>query len=134
MEVPFIVKKMLQDNLNFLKYEIDRGDVYTVEQRDFMSDIRSKMRDWLNAEKNAEIAEKYPEHAKFDPHRDAAQAIGNWIDNGGYTICTWPEGQSHPVPVHKSINDILAEHFDIDMVKLENEKRQMLEELAAPRA
>ena len=41
------------------------------------------------------------------------------------------EGYSHLqlIPVHRPINDILAEYFDIDLSALESEKRAMLEKL-----
>lgn len=48
----------------------------------------------------------------------------DWIDNPDYV----PEGW---VPYRKSINEMLAEHFDIDYTELMAEKDRMLEQIRA---
>ena len=103
-----------------------------------MTDIRTALQGYLTAEQkaesDAEMAEKYPEHMKFDKVRDESQAIGLFLDQSEYVLATWPDDSRYPVPVHKSINDILAEYFEIDMKVLEDEKQRMLAALASPKA
>lgn len=92
---------------------------------------------------------EYPEHEKLKKVKDKAEAIGEFIDGSGYTLCkvmysapfNGPGGLSyeptrndqsgHYVAEGKSIERILAEWFDIDYAKLEQEKRQMLADLRA---
>ena len=74
----------------------------------------------------------YPEHEKLSAVAEASQAIGEFIDFGPYVLAEWVEddlGHKYLVPVYKSINSILAEYFDIDLFKLEAEKRRMIQEL-----
>ena len=79
---------------------------------------------------------EYPEHEKLKAVQEESQAIGEFLEFGGYTLCEHyevnPETGSpyidpHWMPARKSIQDILAEYFDIDQKKLEEEKRAMLE-------
>jgi hypothetical protein len=51
----------------------------------------------------------------------------------GHTLCDscGREVEHREVPAHKPINQILAEYFDIDLDKIEAEKRQMLDALRA---
>ena len=65
----------------------------------------------------------YPEHEKLIKIEKESQAIGefyHWAVNKGYlgTFKHW-----------KRLEDILAEFFDIDLQKIDKEKKQMLEEL-----
>lgn len=108
---------------------------------------------------------EYPEHEKLQAIKDESQAIGEFIEDGPYTLCEWKNSPDVPrwidsrtgtdktphhrdvspfathsvanpdwfdegyYPIHKSINQILADHFDIDLDKIEREKRAMLDEL-----
>lgn len=78
---------------------------------------------------DAEFEAAYPMHMKAEKVKVERQAIGEFIEFGGYTLCTWPEESHHPQPVHLSINDVLAKYFEIDMKVLEAEKQAMLEAL-----
>ncbi len=79
----------------------------------------------------------YPEHEKLAAVADESQAIGAFLDSDQhpYVLSEWVtiEGYSEPrlMPVQKSIQQILAEYFDIDLQKIEAEKRQMLTAMAA---
>ena len=77
-----------------------------------------------------EFNAEYPEHAKATAVATERQAIGEFIEHGGYVLCEWPEGQAHPRATNKSINDVLAEYYKIDMKILEAEKQRMLKALA----
>lgn len=75
----------------------------------------------------------YPEHEKLHAIADQSQAIGeflDWCSGRGWFICRPTddpfEGCYWPVP--GSITDRLADYFGIDQKKLEQEKRQMLDE------
>lgn len=86
----------------------------------------------------------YPEHDKLGEIRDQSQAIGQFLESGPYVLAQYldcddyhltrnganfcDEG-SHLVLVDKSINEVLAEHFGIDLAVLEAEKRAMLEQI-----
>lgn len=137
MELPFILKKALEAARDGWAKERER-DVYDEDQRKAFTFAITQVNTVLNAERNAEsdaeFAEMYPEHAKFDKVRDKAQAIGEFIEHGGWLLCKWPEGESHPKPTNFTINQVLGDYFEIDTKVLENEKRAMLERLANPNA
>ena len=75
----------------------------------------------------------YPEHQKLAKISDKSQAIGEFLEWLGreYVICTWGsvddafdrEGYR---PARKSIEELLAEFFEIDRAVIETEKRAML--------
>lgn len=81
---------------------------------------------------------KYPEHDRLKALDGANQTVGNfieWLHEQGMEIGRFEKmrGFSDPqfVPITKSRDALLAEHFDIDRDKLEAEKRAMLDELRA---
>jgi len=86
----------------------------------------------------------YPEHDKLSAVKDASQAIGEFIETAGYTLCELrtfieplddePNGKTYETrprlaPVNKSIQVILADYYGIDLDKIEAEKRAMLDTL-----
>lgn len=80
----------------------------------------------------------FPEHEKITAVKDESQAIGEFIESSGYRLCEWSEeadlcdcGDYIPgyVPVAGTIETILAKYFKIDLDKIEQEKRAMLEAL-----
>lgn len=82
---------------------------------------------------------KYPEHEKLNKVQDQSQWLGeflDWLQSNGRVIGEWKEieefGNYHKLlPVSLNINQLLAEYFDIDLVKIDKEKRQMLKDLRA---
>jgi hypothetical protein len=76
---------------------------------------------------------EYPEHTKQSAVLEEAQAIGQFLDESGYTLAEYAKvgGWSEPrlVPVTKSITKVLAEYFNIDLDKIEDEKRRMLADI-----
>lgn len=90
---------------------------------------------------------EYPEHEKLMKVKDESEAIGDFLEGSGYTLCkvmyrapfngagalisepTKADQTGRYVATPLSIERILAEWFDIDYDKLEAEKRQMLNEL-----
>jgi len=86
----------------------------------------------------------YPEHEKQAAVKDAAQAIGEFLDFSGYMLCEMRtfiepslcgrpgltyETEPRLAPVGRSIQAVLAAYFEIDLDKLEAEKRAMIDEL-----
>ena len=81
---------------------------------------------------------EYPEHKKLEKARDDSHLIGEfleWLTNEKQIrLCTYEkEGTRHPdtgefVLLNKSIEQLLAEYFGIDLNKLEKENQQILEE------
>lgn len=87
----------------------------------------------------------YPEHDRLLKIKDESQAIGEFLDGCGYTLCevvyhasfngpgglstepTSDDSHGHFRPVMKPTDRILADWFGIDLNALEREKRAMLE-------
>lgn len=82
----------------------------------------------------------YPEHAKQAAVLAQSQAIGEFLDEGPYYLAEYREieGYRDPqlVPVGRSLQQVLADWFGIDLAEIEREKRRMLEAMrgAAPGA
>lgn len=83
----------------------------------------------------------YPEHEKLEKVTDKSHVIGEFIDwlqeKKGVVFCTTnPADKTQDFgPLRVSVLDLLAEFFEIDQKKLEDEKRQMLKhmrEMMAP--
>lgn len=73
---------------------------------------------------------EYSEHDKLSAISDESQAIGEFLEMCGYTLCELDEvSYTRPrfVPVAKSMQQILADYFEIDLSKIETEKRAMLD-------
>jgi hypothetical protein len=83
--------------------------------------------------------EKYPEHMKMDAVKVESQAIGEFIDNSPYVLAIWAdeddcwfdcrEDHPHLKQENRSIIEVLANYFEVDLAALEREKRAMLEEM-----
>lgn len=92
------------------------------------------------------------EHERLSLVKDKSQAIGDfveWLAEKGIRLCRehehtdtcyddddkkhiWPECELRNgqfIQVYAPITKLLAEHFDIDLNKLETEKRQMLADI-----
>jgi hypothetical protein len=76
----------------------------------------------------------FPEHEKVREVRDKSQAIGNFLDwllqEKGIRFCEPRESEVTPyLPIHFNIEELLAEFFEIDLGRLEEEKQEMLKML-----
>jgi hypothetical protein len=75
----------------------------------------------------------YPEHEKMSTIVDKSQAIGEfleWIrESKKFTVCVWNPWNGQFSPIRTSIDKLLAEYFEIDLSKIEQEKQNMLEEI-----
>lgn len=78
---------------------------------------------------------KYPEHDKLhEVKKDKSQAIGEFLEwlqsSRGVILGEWLEGYEDRLqPISEDIQALLAEYFEIDLDKIEEEKCQMLEEM-----
>lgn len=85
----------------------------------------------------------YPEHEKLKAISDKSQEIGQFIDwlqyergivlaeHGVDDNWTFGDGSNVLWPTNTPTIDLLADYFDIDLEKIENEKSQMLAEIRA---
>lgn len=77
---------------------------------------------------------EYPEHERLKKVQDKSQAIGEFLewahDEKEYVLC-WKSymTQSRFEPIQVSKELLLAEFYAIDLQKIEQEKRLMLEEM-----
>lgn len=96
---------------------------------------------------------EYPEHDKLMALNGENQTLGlflEWLqqrvvfadyhEHTDWCYDEWEDApncelsEGTPYPVHRSIQDWLAEYYGIDQNKLEDEKRQMLEVIRAQSA
>ncbi len=93
----------------------------------------------------------YPEHEKLRAIKDKSQAIGDFLDWLGAekgvelayrhvhtdgckddtAVFACGSRSGDLLPLNVRINSLLAEYFEIDEKKLEDEKQQMLEDIRA---
>lgn len=72
---------------------------------------------------------KTPELDKMHEVHDRSQTIGEFLDTSGYVLAEYDK-YDELVPTSKSIEQILAEHFGIDLNKVEQERRTLLAYIA----
>lgn len=79
------------------------------------------------------IIKTYPEHERMSAIVEKSQCIGEFLewlnDVKRYRICERTGGFVSFYPINKSVENLLAEFFGIDLNKIEQEKREMLEEI-----
>jgi hypothetical protein len=85
---------------------------------------------------------KYPEHEKLEKIKDFSQSCGeflDWLQNekevflSVYFESGWQRDEGFLYRSGSTVQDLLAEFFNIDREKLEDEKMAMLEELRSRR-
>ncbi len=80
---------------------------------------------------------EYPEHEKLDAIKNLSQAINDFLDwaaeEEDLVLCEpgdltqYGEPSAYRLPTFISHKTLLARHFDIDLDRLEAEKRAMLD-------
>ncbi len=77
----------------------------------------------------------YPEHAKLKAVKDKTQSICEFIDwlaeEKKVHLAEWASNSGYLLRTLKNKEDLVAEFFEIDRRKLEEEKDQMLNEQRA---
>lgn len=75
----------------------------------------------------------YPEHEKLKEIQDQSQIIGEFLEwlnyEKEYSLCECENKYDRWQPISENHQKLLAQFFNIDLDKLEQEKRKMLEEL-----
>lgn len=74
-------------------------------------------------------AAEYPECEKLASFRDERSTLSDffeWLNNRGMFLCQYEEGSQRPWPVSASDNTLIMQFLEIDEVKLEQERRDML--------
>jgi hypothetical protein len=84
----------------------------------------------------SDAPDPYPESTKLHEIAHLSQACGEFIDwlasEHGIQLCEIPKGYSDTwFPSHRSLHGLLAEHFEIDMNKVDAERRAMITALRA---
>jgi hypothetical protein len=80
------------------------------------------------------VKKKYPECDKMIAVSKESQAIGNfleWLGEQGILLAEYGTERYHRdqlMPKHISIEKLLAEYFEIDLDKVETERRAMLDD------
>mgnify|MGYP001611424741 FL=1 len=75
---------------------------------------------------------EYPECEKALAFREKSQVCGEfleWLHSKGYYLCYLPRGHELWVPIRENIEKLLAEFFGVDLNKVEQENRTMLEQI-----
>jgi len=77
---------------------------------------------------------EYPEHEKMKTVQENSQIIGEfleWLSSKNLSLCKWQDGVTGEgyYAYHFSIEELLAEFFNIDLKKVEEEKKSMLESI-----
>ncbi len=74
----------------------------------------------------------YPEHEKLKKVKEISQKLGELLDYGfrkqGLCLCEVGDDNEF-CPTYKSVNEILSKFYDIDLVKIEEEKNHMWEQI-----
>ena len=76
------------------------------------------------------MANEYLEHEKLQKIQEQSQLCGEfleWLSGQGYVLARWGEDDLL-YSVRAPRDKLLAEFFEIDLDKLEQEKQQLLEE------
>jgi hypothetical protein len=75
------------------------------------------------------VPSEYPEHEKLAKVSDESNAIGDfimWLESKGTHLMQWNDSAEDWLPDQDSIVSMLAAYYDIDLKKIEQEKREML--------
>lgn len=74
---------------------------------------------------------EYPEHDKMKAVAEKSQAIGEFLEFGPGQLCEWNDDLGEFLPISGGITKLLATYFEIDLDKIEAEKRAMLDTMRA---
>jgi hypothetical protein len=77
------------------------------------------------------MKDKYPEHTKLKAIQPQSQKVGEfleWLQTQSWEITKYSRNGEEYLPIYLSTEEILAKFFEIDLNKIETEKRAMLDE------
>ncbi len=75
---------------------------------------------------------KYPEHNKLSKVKDQSQWLGSfieWAQEQGWSLRQYDDETKEWYRVRKDINQMLGEYLGVSLIKLNEEKEQMVEEM-----
>jgi len=78
---------------------------------------------------------KYPEHEKMSQITDRSHTISEfleWLESRRILLCEAADERSWDstyIPIVLNVEQLLAEYFEIDLDKINNEKDEMLKEV-----
>lgn len=82
--------------------------------------------------------DKYPELEKMKEAQADSSVISEFLDwlryDADYVLCRWPEDENYPQPASIGMEQLLADYFQIDLKKVEAERRAILEYLQEQQA
>jgi len=74
-----------------------------------------------------------PELNRMHAVHDKSQAIGEFLEwltgERGLVLAEWREGRAVPRPARAQTQELIAEYFEIDLTKVERERRAILKSL-----
>ena len=73
----------------------------------------------------------YPEHDRLSAVADKSQCVGEfleWLQEQGITLCAWSDEERMYFGAAESTASMLSRFFEVDLHRLESEKRAMLDE------
>ncbi len=77
---------------------------------------------------------KTPELDKIQEYKEVSQELGCFIDwlssDLSIPLCKWEDELQDYYPVHRSIESLLAQYYDIDLNIVEEERRAILDYLS----
>ena len=76
-----------------------------------------------------EVAEKYPECEKLRAIQPKSQIVGEFLDDCGFTLCEWNDTACEWQPIRLTMEQLLARAYDIDLDKVEEERRRIIAEI-----
>ena len=80
----------------------------------------------------------YPEHEKLQRVVKESQCIGEFLewlkDTRHFVICEFDDIDDDFMPIMQKTEELLAEYFEIDLEKLNEEKQAMLKEIRNQKA
>jgi len=116
----------LNKKLEVFKLSGDKRAIKGIRQE--LSALSVKYIDRKNTDEDLE--NPYPECVKLAAIAPISQEIGHFLEKSNFALCTYAEENGRGwVPTYKSIELLLAEHFDIDMKLVEKERQHMLDNL-----
>jgi hypothetical protein len=85
----------------------------------------------MTATNEPAVVSEYPEHDKLQAVADQSEIIGAFIEESGFILAEYRDiegfAEQRLSPVQKSIDQILADYFKIDLTVLGREKVKMLD-------
>ena len=144
----------LQDEYDLIHPRIREDAVYarikeiSARQREIPREINGIVQEHCGEDDAPREPSEYPEHEKMRAISEKSQVVGefiDWLREDGHDICKFEKHTRHSdelgdwtpegwYPQRRRIEQLLADFFEIDLDKIEDEKRAMLEQMREEQA